>query len=206
MPQARSECSRCTHTPKYDVVSCDSVTGLPLDLEEGQLELLVCERLDLAALIADEMMVVFAVPVDRLETRRPGADVDPLDEAILGELFEGAIHTCDADAATFRAQPVEDLLGGEATVFLATEQLDDRAASARFESPWRADARSCRLPTPAVSRERSSRPDDSHSHLGCSVATTTAACPGSEPGSGLARGDPSDGLWDASRVRANVRR
>ena len=94
-------------------MSRNRVTGLPLDLEESQFELLVCERLHLAAFIADEMMVVFAVRVDRLETRRTGADVDSLDEAIFGELFESAIHTCDTNTATFGAQPVEDLLGGE---------------------------------------------------------------------------------------------
>src|SRR4051812_15887931 len=105
----------------------DGVAGSAFDLAQGPLELIVCECLDLAAVVADEVVVVLTAGVDRLETRRAGADVNALDEAVLAQLFEDAVDARDPDTAAFRAKLVEDLLGGEAAV-LATEQLDNRAA------------------------------------------------------------------------------
>ena len=81
--------------------------GVPraaFDLVERPLELVVGERLDLAAVVADEVMVVLPTRVDRLEARRAGADVDALDEAVLRELFERPIDTCRPDAAAFRPE------------------------------------------------------------------------------------------------------
>ena len=107
----------------------DGVAGSAFDLAQSPLELIVCECLDFAAVVADEVVVMLAAGVDRLETRRAGADVDALDEAVLAQLLEDAIDARDPDAATFRAKLVEDLLGREAAV-LATEQLDHSASSA----------------------------------------------------------------------------
>src|SRR5262249_19543986 len=70
-----------------DVVAGDRVARPALDLAQGALELIVGERLDLAAVVADEVVMVLAPGVDRLEAGRPGADVDPLYEAVLAQLL-----------------------------------------------------------------------------------------------------------------------
>ena len=65
-----------------DVMAGDGVAGSALDLVQRPLELVVGERFDLAAVVADEVVMVLSVRVDRLEAGRAGADVDPLDEAV----------------------------------------------------------------------------------------------------------------------------
>ena len=114
----------------------DGVAGPAFDLSEGALELVVGEGLDLAAVVADEVVVVLAAGVDRLKARGAGTDVDALDEAILAQLLEDAVDAGYPDAAAFRAQLVEDLLRGEATV-LASQQLDDGTAGAAVSMPLR---------------------------------------------------------------------
>ena len=94
----------------------DRVAGSAFDLPEGALELVVGECLDLAAVVADEVVVMLAPGVDRLEARGAGADVDALDEAVLAQLLEDAVDAGDPDATAFRAQLVEDLLSGQAAV------------------------------------------------------------------------------------------
>jgi len=79
-------------------VSGDGVARLPLDLVNDRLELGVGKRLDLAAVVADEMVVVLAACERRLVPRDPGTEVDALDEALLGELLEHAIDACNPDA------------------------------------------------------------------------------------------------------------
>ena len=115
----------------------DGVAGSAFDFAEGAFELVVGEGFDFAAVVADEVMVVFAVCVNRLEARRAGADVDALDEAVLAQLLEHPVDARDADAAAFGAQLVEDLLRGQAAV-LAPEELDHREARAAFPVPFRA--------------------------------------------------------------------
>ena len=105
----------------------NGVASPAFDLAQGPLELVVCERLDLAAVVADQVVVVFAPGVDRLEARSAGADVDALDEAVLAQLLENTVDARDPDAAAFGAKLVEDFLGSQAAV-LAAEQLDDGAA------------------------------------------------------------------------------
>src|SRR6266566_4189432 len=82
--------------------------------------------------------------VDRLEAGRAGADVDPLDEPVLAQLLEHAVDAGNPDAAVFRAQLIEDLLGGQAAI-LASQQLDDRAAGAAFSVPLRVQGSDRRL-------------------------------------------------------------
>ena len=103
------------------------VAGSPFDLPQCSLELVVGEGLDLAAVVADEVVVMFAAGVKGLEARRAGADVDALHEPVLAQLLEDAVDAGNSDAAALRSQLVEDFLGGEATV-LSPEQLDDRSA------------------------------------------------------------------------------
>ena len=75
------------------------VAGPALDLPQRALELVVGEGFDLAAIVADEVVMVLAARVDRLEARRSGADVDSLDEAVLAELLENPVDARDSDAA-----------------------------------------------------------------------------------------------------------
>jgi hypothetical protein len=114
-------------TAKDDVVARNRVAGSPFDLPQCSLELVVGEGLDLAAVVADEVVVMFAAGVKGLEARRAGADVDALDEPVLAQLLEDAVDAGNSDAAALLAQLVEDFLGGQAAV-LSPEQLDDRSA------------------------------------------------------------------------------
>ena len=107
-----------------------SGNGIPrsaLDLPQGVLELVVGERLDLPAAVADEMVMVLAACVNRLEVGNAGANVDSLDEALLAQLFEHSVDARDSDPTLFSTQPVEDLLSGEAAR-LPPEELDDGPA------------------------------------------------------------------------------
>ena len=92
------------------------VAGSPFDLVQRALELVVGERLHFAAVVADEVMVVLAARVDRLEARGAGADVDPLHVAVPRQLLECAVDARGADTTTLGAQCVEELLRRQAAV------------------------------------------------------------------------------------------
>lgn len=66
---------------------------------ERRLEGRILERLDLPAVVADEMVVMLAVGVRRLEAGDAVAEVDPLHEAELVETFEGTVDACDANSS-----------------------------------------------------------------------------------------------------------
>ena len=111
---------------------------------ERLLERFVRERLDPAAVVADEVMVVVCIGVRGLEPGDPVADVDALHEPQLGERLERPVHACDAGRSTGRVDAVVDLLRRPAAV-LRGEVLDDgasRAAAAQtggaepFERPF----------------------------------------------------------------------
>ena len=114
----------------------DRITGSPFDLPKCSLELVVGEGLDLAAVVADEVVVMLAAGVHRLEARGAGADVDPLDESVLAQLLEDAVDAGNPDAAALRAQLVEDFLSGQAAI-LSPEQLDDRSPRTAVSVPLR---------------------------------------------------------------------
>ena len=61
------------------------VAGLTLDLSQGVLETFVFECLDLAAAVADQVMMMVAARMSRLEPRDRVADLHALDEALVGE-------------------------------------------------------------------------------------------------------------------------
>jgi hypothetical protein len=82
-------------------VAGDGVAGSALDLVEGSLELVVGKRLDLAAVVADEVMVVLPAREDRLEARRARADVDSLHETVLRQLLERPVDARGPDPAAF---------------------------------------------------------------------------------------------------------
>ncbi|HVP75555.1 MAG TPA: hypothetical protein VMS63_05995 [Gaiellaceae bacterium] len=110
-------------------MSFDGVAGSAFELGEGSFEFVVGERFDLAALVADEVVMVFAVGMDGFEAGAVGAELDALEVAVAAELFECAVDAGDADSAALRSELVEDLLGGQAAGLFA-EQLDDGAAGA----------------------------------------------------------------------------
>jgi len=107
----------------------DLVPAAARDPLERLLEGVVLERLDLAAVPADEVVMMVAARVDPFEAGDPVAEVDPLHEPEPVETFERAVDACDSDPRSFRAHPVVDLLRREAAV-LVTEERDDDAARA----------------------------------------------------------------------------
>jgi len=68
-------------TPKDDVVSRHRVPASVRDALDRCLECRVFERLDLSAVVADEMVVVLASRMRGLEARDAVAEVDALDES-----------------------------------------------------------------------------------------------------------------------------
>src|SRR5438128_2120550 len=110
------------------VVSGNCVAARSFDAPQSPLEPCVREGLHLAAVLADEVMVVI-FPVQRLVTGGARAELDALHEAALGEDVEHAIDACDPDLAALTTQGIEDLLCAEAAV-LAAEELDHRPAGA----------------------------------------------------------------------------
>jgi len=109
-------------------------------LRKGRFEQGVLERLDLAAAVADEVVVVIAVCVGRLEAGDAVPELDPLHEPELDELVECAVHARDADAAALVANAVEDLLRG-AAAGLGAEMLDNRPAGAAVPTALGLEAR-----------------------------------------------------------------
>src|SRR5262249_34585844 len=143
--------ARGAEAAEPDVVAGDRVSGLPLDVPQRPLEVLVGERLDLAAVVADEVVVVvLAAGVDRLEAVGARADVDALDEPVPAQLLERAGHAGDPDPPPPVPPPVEDLLRGEAAL-LPAEELDHRAPRASVAVALRAQRAERRL-RPVVRR------------------------------------------------------
>src|SRR5476649_261864 len=102
----------------------DRVAGLALDLVQRPFELLVGERLELPAGGADEMVVMLPTRMHRLVAGGARAEVDPLEQALLGQELEDAVDARDSDLPAFGPKLVEDLLRRQAAV-LSSEQLDD---------------------------------------------------------------------------------
>ena len=96
---------------------------------ERPLERLVRERLHLAAVVADEVVMMVAVRMGGLEAGNAVADVDSLHQPELVQQVEDAVDGGDADRAAAGADAVEDLLRREATG-LRPEVVDDHASGA----------------------------------------------------------------------------
>jgi hypothetical protein len=110
-----------------DLVLVEVVAEPAGGARERLLERRIRERLDAAAVVAHEMVVVLVVAGKRLVARDPVADVDPLHEPEVGEGVERPVDAGDADRAPCGDDPVVDLLGGPAAV-LCLEKVDHRAA------------------------------------------------------------------------------
>ena len=109
---------------RSDVVTPTAGDGHDRCLERG-----ILERLDLSAVVADEVMVMISSRVGALEARDPVPEVDPLHETELVEAVERAVDARDPDLRAPGAHAVVDLLRREAAV-LAPEEFDDEATSA----------------------------------------------------------------------------
>jgi len=110
-------------------VGCDGVAAPVCNSLDRCFERGVLERLDLAAVVADEMVMMVPIGVRGLEASDSVAKVDALYEPESVEPFEGAVHARDSDLGPRRAEALVDLLCREATA-LAPEELDNRAARA----------------------------------------------------------------------------
>lgn len=125
-------------------MGCHRISATAGDALDRRLEPGVCERLDLPAVVADEMVVMLAVGVSRLEARDAVAEVDPLHEAELVHPVECAVDARDPDAAAARADGVVDLLGRETAVLLA-EKLDDEPPCASAPTARATESRERRV-------------------------------------------------------------
>ena len=101
---------------------------------EGPLEWRVGERLDLAAVVADQMMVVVSARVRRLEACDAVAQVDSLHEVELDESVERAVDARDTDLAAAVADPVVDLLR-RAAARVQRELVDNRPPCTAASKP-----------------------------------------------------------------------
>ena len=96
---------------------------------DRRLEGRILEGLDLAAVVAHQVMVVVPAGTRGLEARHAVAEIDALDEAEAVEPLERSVHTRDSDARSSRAEAVMDFLRRQAAP-LSAEQLDDRPPGA----------------------------------------------------------------------------
>ena len=120
---------------------CDDDVAAPVrDALDCRLERRVLERLDLAAVVTHEVVVMVAADMCGLEPRDAVAEIDPLDEPELVKAVERAVDARDPDSPSACPHAVVDLLRGEAAVLFA-EKLDDE--------PSRAAAASTRLAKPS---------------------------------------------------------
>lgn len=114
----------------------DGVARRAFDPSQCGLEAVVLEQLDLAARVADDVMVMVASGPRRLVAGRPVTKLDLLEKPVAAELVERAIDAREPDCASSRAEAVEDLLRGEAAR-LAGEELDHRPARPALLRPRR---------------------------------------------------------------------
>lgn len=89
----------------------------------------VGKRLHATAVVADEVMMMVAVRMRRLEARDAAAQVDPVDEAKVDEGLEHAVDARDPDPTTRGTEAVVQLLR-RYTAVLAAEVLDHGAPGA----------------------------------------------------------------------------
>ena len=111
----------------------DGVAATVRHTFDRRLEGGVLERLDLAAVVAHEVVMVIAARVRGLEAGDAVAEIDALHESERVHPVERAVDARDPDAAATSSQAVMDLLRREAAVLLA-EKLDDEPTRAAAPS------------------------------------------------------------------------
>jgi hypothetical protein len=108
-------------------VGGDRVAAALLELTDDRLEPLVRERLDLAAVVADEVVMMVVVVAHGLVARDPVADVEPLQEPALRKRVQDAVDAREPDRCAGGPELVVDLPRAEAAGLLV-EKLDHRDA------------------------------------------------------------------------------
>lgn len=111
-------------------MSADLVTRPGSDSVQGALEAAIGERLDPSAVVADQMVMVLPARQQRLVPRGIG-EVEPLNEAQGYELVEGPVDARRSDPAARAAEPVDDLVCGQAAVLLGQERDHELSRAAR---------------------------------------------------------------------------
>lgn len=114
------------------------------DTIEGVLQRGVGERLHLAAVVADEVVVVLTPGLRWLVAGDPVAELDPLHELECGERVENPVHTGDPGTSAFGVDAVVDLLRRLAAL-LASEMTDDAPPRSAAPKPGAAQAGECML-------------------------------------------------------------
>jgi hypothetical protein len=126
----------------------DGVPQPPAEPVDRLLEPLVLERGDLAAALADHVVMVFPAWMGGL-VAGGGRDLDPADQLQLRKELERPVNAGDPDLAAAAPQVVEDLLRRQAAG-VPVEGFEDRKArppgamaggeklSARVGEPWAA--------------------------------------------------------------------
>jgi hypothetical protein len=94
---------------QQNVVGSDAVAAAALGPVQGPLELGILERLDLPAIVADEMVVMIAAREETLEASSAPTELDPLQETPFRQEVEGAIDAGEPNPPPPRAQLIEDL-------------------------------------------------------------------------------------------------
>ena len=115
----------------------DCVAAAFLDVPQGALEALVGKRLDPAAVVADDVVVVLASLAHRLEARDAVPEVNSLHEPLLGQHLDYTVDTRQPEPLPAFDKFAVDLLSADAAV-LGLEELD-------HEPPRRAAAVARRL-------------------------------------------------------------
>ena len=99
------------------------------DSPELPFERVVLERLDLAAVAADEMVMVMAAGPGRFVAGDAVAEIDTRQQTLSGEEIEDAVDAGDPDTGIGANQPLMCLLRREAAI-LGVQVLDHRPARA----------------------------------------------------------------------------
>jgi hypothetical protein len=125
---------------KHNFVSTHSDCESASSSLECQLEPRIRERLNSSAIVADQVMVVLAGRVCRLEPGHAVAELDSLHELEIDELVERAVDARDPDATTPAPDAVENLVR-RSTAGLDAQVLDHRAAGPSVAKPCRLEVR-----------------------------------------------------------------
>ena len=112
------------------------VAAAHFDVANDPLQARVGERLDLPAVVADDVMVVMLELADGLEAHHAVTEVEPLDEPPLGEDVEHSVDAGQPHPLALRLQFAVEVLRADAAL-LALEELDHAPPSEAAAVPRR---------------------------------------------------------------------
>jgi hypothetical protein len=112
-------------TAQHDIVLVDAEGGCLRDGIDYVLEAIVAERLDPAAVVADEVVMMVAARLGRLVPRPAGSKLETMDEPELGQRVERTVNAGDPDGRPLLSNLRVDLRHRQAAV-LGCDCVDDR--------------------------------------------------------------------------------